>query len=134
PIATLDDLSGQDVFVRKGSLYEESLITLNEQLKARGNPAAAFVEAPAVLEDDDVLEMVNAGLVNATIVDDYLAEFWSRVFANLKVHPNIAVRSAGNLAVAFRKENPKLREVVNTWIRKHGKGDAFRNTIERRYL
>ena len=39
PIATVDDLSGQDVFVRKGSIYEESLITLNEQLKARGKPA-----------------------------------------------------------------------------------------------
>jgi membrane-bound lytic murein transglycosylase MltF len=44
------------------------------------------------------------------------------------------VRSGGSLAVAFRKENPRLREVVNTWIRKHGKGDAFRNVIERRYL
>jgi Bacterial extracellular solute-binding proteins, family 3 len=54
PIGTLDDLSGQDVFVRKGSIYEESLITLNEQLKARGKPAAMFVEAPAFLEDDDV--------------------------------------------------------------------------------
>ena len=50
------------------------------------------------------------------------------------MHPDVAVRSGGNLAVAFRKENPKLREVVNTWLRKHGKGDAFRNTIERRYL
>jgi membrane-bound lytic murein transglycosylase MltF len=134
PIATLDDLSGQDVFVRKGSIYEESLITLNEQLNARGKPAAVFVEAPAVLEDDDVLEMVNAGLVNATIVDDYLAEFWSKVFTNLKAHPGIAVRSGGSLAVAFRKDNPKLREVVNTWLRKHGKGDGFRNVIERRYL
>src|SRR6185503_12988671 len=134
PIATLDDLSGQDVFVRKGSLYEESLITLNEQLKARGKPAAVFVEAPAVLEDDDVLEMVNAGLVNATIVDDYLAEFWSKVFTNLKAHPGIAVRSGGSLAVAFRKDNPKLRAVVNTWLQKHGKGDGFRNVIERRYL
>jgi membrane-bound lytic murein transglycosylase MltF len=50
------------------------------------------------------------------------------------VHRDIAVRSGGSLAVAFRKENPGLREVVNTWIRKHGQGDAFRNVIERRYL
>ena len=63
PIATVDDLAGQEVFVRKGSIYEESLIRLNEQLKARGKPPAVLVEAPAVLEDDDVLEMVNAGLV-----------------------------------------------------------------------
>ncbi len=70
-----------------------------------------------MLEDDDVLDNVaNAGLVNATIVDDYLAEFWSKMFTNLKVHPDIAVRSGGSLAVAFLKDNPKLREVVNTWI------------------
>jgi membrane-bound lytic murein transglycosylase MltF len=134
PIATVDDLAGQDVFVRKGSIYEESLITLNEQLKARGKPPVVFVEAPAVLEDDDVLEMVNAGLAPITIVDDYLAEFWSKVFTNIKVHRDVTVRTGGNLAVAFRKENPKLRETVNAWLRKHGKGDGFRNTVERRYL
>ena len=134
PIATADDLAGQEVFVRKGSIYEESLIKLNEQLKARGKPPAVFVEAPAVLEDEDVLEMVNAGLAPITIVDDYLAEFWSKVFTSINVHKDIAVRSGGNLAVAFRKENPKLREVVNTWLKKHGKGDGFRNTVERRYL
>jgi membrane-bound lytic murein transglycosylase MltF len=78
--------------------------------------------------------MVNAGLVPITVVDDYLAQFWSKVFTSIKVHAGIALRTGGNLAVAFRKDNPKLRETVNTWLRKHAKGDAFRNTIERRYL
>ena len=50
------------------------------------------------------------------------------------MHKDVTVRSGGSLAVAFRKENPKLREAVNTWLRKHGKGDAFRNVVERRYL
>jgi membrane-bound lytic murein transglycosylase MltF len=134
PINGIDDLAGQEVYVRKGSIYSDSLVTLNEQLKARGRPSVVIKDAPEVLEDDDVLEMVNAGLLKITIVDDYLAEFWSQIFTNLKVHKDIAVRSGGTLAVAMRKENPKLREVVNTWIRKHGQGDAFRNTIERRYL
>ena len=134
PIATVDDLAGQEVFVRKGSIYDETLTRLSTDLKARGKPAVVIAEAPQVLEDDDVLEMVNAGLAPITVVDDYLAEFWSKVFTDIKVHRDIPVRSGGNLAVAFRKENPRLREIVNVWIRKHGKGDAFRNTIERRYL
>jgi membrane-bound lytic murein transglycosylase MltF len=134
PIASLDDLAGQEVFVRKGSVYEESLVGLNAQLKARGKPPVVIVPAPEVLEDDDVLEMVNAGLAPITVVDDYLAEFWVKIFTSLQVHRDLAVRSDGVLAIALRKENPKLRAVVNTWIRKHGKGDAFRNVIERRYL
>ena len=134
PITTVDDLAGQEVFVRKGSIYDESLVRLNAELKARGKPPVVITVAPDVLEDDDVLEMVNAGLAPITVVDDYLAEFWSQVFTDIKVHQDVTVRTGGNLAVAFRKENPRLREVVNTWLRKHGKGDAFRNVVERRYL
>jgi membrane-bound lytic murein transglycosylase MltF len=87
-----------------------------------------------VLEDDDILEMVNAGLAPVTVVDDYLAEFWSQVFTDIQVHKDVSVRTGGQLAVAFRKDNPKLREAVNATLKKHGKGDAFRNVIERRYL
>jgi membrane-bound lytic murein transglycosylase MltF len=134
PITTVDDLAGQEVFIRKTSLYAESVVKLNEQLKARGKPAVIIKEAPEVFEDDDLLEMVNAGLVPITIVDDYLAEFWSKVFTGLTVHRDIAVRSGGELAIAVRKENPQLLETVNKWIAKHGKGDSFRNTVERRYL
>ena len=56
------------------------------------------------------------------------------MFTDLTVHADVVLRSGGELAVAVRKENPRLLELVNTWIRKHGKGDPFRNTIERRYL
>ena len=122
------------MFVRKGSIYDESLGRLNSQLKAKGKPAVIIDEAPGVLEDDDVLEMVNAGLAPITVVDDYLAEFWSKVLTNIKVHRDVTLRTGGSLAVAFRKENPQLRDAVNTWLRKHGKGDAFRNVVERRYL
>jgi len=134
PIATLDDLSGKEVFVRKGSIYDESLASLNARLKASGKPPVVIDVAPDVLEDEDVLEMVNAGLAPITVVDDYMAEFWGKVLPQITVRKDLAVRTGGNLAVAFRKENPKLRATVDAWIAKHGKGDGFRNTVERRYL
>lgn len=133
-ITTVDDLAGPEVFIRKASIYAESVARLNAELKARGKPAVIIKEAPEVFEDDDILEMVNAGLVNATIVDDYLAVFWGKVFKGLTVHRDMSLRSGGSLAVAMRKENPRLREAVNAWLKKHGEGDAFRNTVERRYL
>ena len=133
-IAAADDLAGQAVFVRKASPYYDTLSKLNEQLKSRGKPAIVIDEAPDVFEDDDILEMVNAGLAPITVVDDYLAEFWRQVFSGITVHKDVALRTGGRLAVAFRKENPELRRAVNAWIQKHGKGDAFRNVIEQRYL
>ncbi len=77
---------------------------------------------PGVLEDDDILEMVNAGLVPITVVDDYLAQFWSQVFTDMTVHKDVAVRTGGNLAVAFRKDNPRLREVVQHVARQARQG------------
>jgi membrane-bound lytic murein transglycosylase MltF len=133
-IASIDDLSGKEVFIRKGSIYDETVASLNKDLQGRGKPPIVVVAAPAVLEDDDVLEMVNAGLAPITIVDDYLAEFWSKIFTDIKVRSDLAVRSGGVLAVAFRKDNPQLRAAVNGWLKKHSKGDVFRNVVERRYL
>ena len=111
PIASADDLAGKEVFVRKASAYYDSITKLNAQLKARGKPVVIIDEAPDVLEDDDILEMVNAGIAPITVVDDYLAEFWSQVFTGIMVHKDVAVRTGGRLAVAFRKDNPKLRRL-----------------------
>ena len=133
-IASADDLSGQEVFIRRVSPYFDSMTRLNSDLKARGKAPAVIVEAPDVLEDDDILEMVNAGLAQITIVDDFLADFWKQIFTNIKVHDGAAVRTGGKLAVAFRKDNPKLKEQVNVFVRKHGQGDLFRNVLEKKYL
>ena len=133
-VAGIDDLSGKEIFVRRTSIYYETLNRFNEQLKARAKPPVVIVEAPDVFEDDDVLEMVNAGLAPITLVDDDLAEFWSKVFTAIKVRPDLTLRSGGNLAVVFRKENPQLKKAFDEWLRLHPEGDAFRNVIERRYL
>jgi len=134
PIASVDDLSSQEVFVRRSSPYFDSLTRLNTELKARGKAPVLIVEAPDELEDDDILEMVNAGLTPITVVDDFLAEFWSKVFTELDVHSSVTTRTGGKLAIGFRKNNPKLKARVDAWVRKHGKGDMFRNVIEKRYL
>ena len=134
PIASVDDLAGQKVFVRKGSVYQENLVRMNAGLKARGKAPVTISEAPVVLEDDDILEMVNAGLAPITVVDEYLAEFWNNIFKSIKVHSNVTVHSGGNLAVAFREGNPKLREAVNKTLKKHGEDDAVRRILEGKYL
>jgi membrane-bound lytic murein transglycosylase MltF len=134
PVAVPDDLSGREVFVRRSSSYYESLTRLNESLASRGKPPVTIKEAPEPLEDDDVLEMVNAGLVDLTIVDDFVAEFWHQVFPNITLHKGAAVRTAGEIAIGVRKGNPKLLRALNIWIKEYGPRTAFGNMMERRYL
>ena len=132
--ATVDDLSGREVFVRKSSSYYESLQTLNKSLASRGKPPVEIVEAPEALEDDDILEMVNAGLVDITVVDDFVTEFWQQVFPDFKAHKEVAVRTGGEIAVGVRKNNPRMLRAVNQFVKEYGPNTAFGNMMERRYL
>ena len=133
-LASVEDLSGREVYVRPSSSYHDSLRALNVRFEQEGRPPVLIINAPESLEDDDLLEMVNAGLVGMTVVDDYLTEFWAQVFKDMVVHRNVALRTGGNLAVAFRKNSPQLEAQANEFIRQHAVGTTFGNIINRRYL
>ena len=133
-IRSLDDLAGQEVFVRRSSGYYQALIELNDRLKAAGKAPVSIAEAPENLEDDDLLEMANAGLIRITVVDDYLAEFWKQVFTNLTVHDDVAVRTGASTAVAIRKDSPQLAAGLNAIIDEYGLGTTFGNMMQKRYL
>ena len=133
-LASVDDLSGRRVFVRRSSSYYQSLLALNDTLKGKGKAPVIIEAAPENLEDDDLLEMVNAQLLPAIIVDDYLARFWAKLFPDIMLHEHVAVRTGGSLGVAIRKNSPQLKAAFNTFMGKNGLGTAFGNQIERRYL
>jgi membrane-bound lytic murein transglycosylase MltF len=134
PIATVDDLSGKRVFIRKASSYYDSVQTLNQRLKQQGRAPVEVQLASESLEDDDILEMVNAGLVPATVVDGYLADFWKKIFTDITVHSDVTLRTGGNLGVAFRKNSPMLATAVNGFIAKNGLDSALGQVINKRYL
>ena len=133
-IASVDDLSGNEVFARKDSNFYASLVALNEQLKAKGKPSVVIEEVPGNLEDDDLLEMVNAGLIPTIVVHDYLAAFWKQVFTDITVHDTVTLRTGASFAVPIRKGSPLLLAELNAFIAKYGLGTAFGNMIEKRYL
>jgi membrane-bound lytic murein transglycosylase MltF len=134
PIASRDDLAGKEVFVRRSSSYHDSLLKLNATFKLQGKPAVKLVPAPEVLEDEDLLEMLNAGLVQVLVVDEHKAVFWKQVFPALTLHPDVAVATGGEIAWAIRRDSPKLKAELNGFVKKHGKGTAVGNTLLQRYL
>src|SRR5262245_39511849 len=94
-LASLDDLAGKDVYLRKSSSYWEHVERLNERLKKEKNALVMLHAMPEDLEDEDLLEMVDDGLISMTIVDDYVARLWSKLLSKLRLHPEIAVNTNG---------------------------------------
>jgi len=133
PLTTAEDLSGKEVYLRKSSSYYESIESLNAQLAKAGKPPVKVRLAPENLEAEDILEMVNAGLVKITIVEDYLAAFWKQIFPKLTPHPEAIVRSSGDIAWMARKGSPKLMEVLNSFLASVAKSGQ-RTDLLARYL
>jgi membrane-bound lytic murein transglycosylase MltF len=132
--ATVEDLSGRSVYVRRSSSYYTSLESLNAKLKTQGKPPVKIVLADENLEDEDILEMMNAGLIDSTVVDSYLATFWQQIFTNLRPHPELVVRSGSHIAWAMRKDSPQLKGTLDAFVAKNKVGTAIGNMILRRYL
>jgi len=131
---SLDDLAGREVHVRRSSSYWRSLEKLNDGFRSRGLKPVEVVPAEEFLQDEDLLEMVNAGLLPAIVVDSHKARLWAEVFDNITVHEDLEVRTGGEIAWAFRKDSPQLAEVVNAFVKTHKKGTLIRNVVLNRYL
>jgi membrane-bound lytic murein transglycosylase MltF len=133
-ISSLDDLAGKEIFVRRSSVYYEILVALNERFASEEKPAVVIKEVPETLEDEDLIEMVNAGLIPLTVSADFLANFWKQVFPNIRVHEGVALLTGGNIAWAIRKGSPQLKAAVDDFVARHRKGTAVGNQILARYL
>jgi membrane-bound lytic murein transglycosylase MltF len=132
-LASLYDLSGKDVVLRKSSSYWTHVEQLNERLMSEGKPPVKLHAAPEDLEDEDLLEMVNAGLISTIVVDDNIAKPWSKLLTKLQLHEGIAVNTGGEFGWAIRQNTPKLLAAINDFAKTHRQGTTFGNTIIRRY-
>ncbi|MBB3239979.1 membrane-bound lytic murein transglycosylase MltF [Pseudomonas sp. Tn43] len=134
PVSSVEELAGKVVFVRQSSSYYQSLTALNRRFATEKKPAVILKLAPENLEDEDLIEMLNAGLIPLIIVDKHKANFWKQIFTKITVHENVAVRTGGDIAWAIRKDSPQFLAAINNFVAGHNQGTTKGNIILARYL
>jgi membrane-bound lytic murein transglycosylase MltF len=134
PILSEADFAGREIHVRLASSYHDDLVALNERLVAAGLKPVTIVEADARLEDEDFLQMVDAGIIPATVGKGPAVEFWAQIYDQLTVHSQVPLRSDGQIAWALRKGTPQLKQVVDAFVVEHRAGTLFGNVLLKRYL
>ncbi len=134
PITAPQELSGRQVHVRRSSSYHDSLRALNQLLKAQNQPPVQLTFVDEHLEDEDLLEMVNAGLIPAIVIDAHKAQFWEQIFDKITLHKDVVLRRGAHIGWAFRKNSPKLEAALNEFLEKNSEGSLLGNILLRRYL
>lgn len=132
-IKKVEDLAGRKVYVLKGSSYAEHLRDLNQHFAGKKLKPMEIQEADSHLLSEDILELVNAGVVDITVVDDYKAKLWAQALPDIRVLENVAVKRGTHVGWAVRKDNPALLKHLNAFAKTVKKGTLMGNMLFNRY-
>jgi membrane-bound lytic murein transglycosylase MltF len=132
-IASVEALAGQTVYVRRSSSYWGHLETLNQQLVKSGKLPVKLVAVSENLEDEDLLEMVNAGLIPIVVCDVFMAKFWQPDLPKITFEPEVAVTAPQPVAWMIRKNSPGLKAVLDRFITRQTRHGSFGSELLARY-
>lgn len=134
PLSKIEDLAGREIMVRASSSYFEHLVNLNKSFKEQGLRPIDIKPADENLESDDLLAMVNAGLIEATVVDRYIAEAWSPLYTEMQIHDAFYIHQGAEYAWAIRKGSPLLKKELAAFVKLHKLGTLFGNSLRNKYV
>ena len=132
-LRSIEDLSGQILYVRAKSSYVTHLKSLNRQLKVKRKAPIMIKEADQYIGTEDILEFVNAGIFPITVADHHIAELWAQFLPDIIVRKDLKINSGGSIAWAVRKECPHLLSSLNSFLKKHKRGSLLGNILFKRY-
>ncbi|HIF9399236.1 TPA: transglycosylase SLT domain-containing protein [Photobacterium damselae] len=134
PITEITQLSGQDFWVRKSSSYYRSLLRVNNQLELQQLAPINIHFIDETIQDYELIEMINVGLINATLLDSHKVKIWLSTMPNIQVNEQFPLRYKGEIGWAVRKDSPKFLALINNYIKTVKSGTLMGNVIYNKYL
>jgi membrane-bound lytic murein transglycosylase MltF len=117
-LASIDDLAGKTIHVRRAVSYRETVEELNRRFAKEGKPPAKIVDLPDALEDEDKLEMLGVGLLQIVVVDDWKGKIWAQVLKDVKIREDLALKRDVKTGWAIRKGSPQLKAEIEEFLGK----------------
>ncbi|MBI1179796.1 MAG: transglycosylase SLT domain-containing protein [Alphaproteobacteria bacterium] len=133
-VSSLDSLSGRRVVIHGSSPSYPELRALSDRMVAEGREPIRFFTAPEELQDEDLLQMVDAGLVHVAVVDRYVAAFWSQVLDGIAVNSDLLDKGGSEFVWAVRKDRPNLKRLVDGFTARHGAKPGIGEDALKKYL
>jgi membrane-bound lytic murein transglycosylase MltF len=133
-IESEDDLSGLRIYIREGSSYQPSLEKLNQRLRSRNVAPAEIVLLPGLVNTGELIEMVNAGIIEMTVADNHIASIADELLPEVVVHDNIVFNDDVRFGWMVRKRNPELKAALNQFVKTVKKGTLLGNIYFKRYF
>ncbi len=130
----IEDLSGREVHVREGSSFHYGLMKLNDRLKEKKLAPVEIVALPGLINTGEIIELVNADVLDITVADSHIASIADELLPNIKVYEEIVLNDDVKFGWMVRKNNPQLKTSLNQFIKTIRKGTYLGNVYFKRYF
>lgn len=131
---SLADLSGKEIYLREDSSYESAALKLNDSLISKGLKPIIIKTLDPYLESEDILEMVNSGVIPFSAAVEDVAKLWFKVMPKLVLYNKIPLARNISYGWVFRKDSPKLKALADNFLEKNAKGTLIGNTLYNKYV
>ncbi len=131
--ARLEQLSGRSLALPAGSAAAAALVGINSQLAARKLAPIGIEWVDPSLAVEDVLEMVQAGILPFTAVELPIAERWAKVMPKLRLDRNLVLANDGDLSWFVSRDAPMLRASIDRFLNDYRSPDDQDAVFQRVY-
>ncbi len=133
-VNSIDDLSGRSIHVLPGWQDSITLRRINARLLVRGRPPLSKENNSGLLTSEDMLDLVNSGVVDLSIVESHIARLWSSAHPDIVILEFPDISAHAPIAWAVRKNNPELKASLDRFLRNRRSGSRFGNIYYRQYF
>lgn len=133
----LEQMAGRSIALSAGSAAGEALRLINQKLILSKRPPIIIEWVDPSLAVEDVLEMVQAGIFNMTVVEQPIAERWAKVMPKLRLDRDLVLSRDGDMRWFVRRDTPMLGASIDRFMAGYRSPDdqdaAFQRVYRRLY-
>jgi membrane-bound lytic murein transglycosylase MltF len=134
PIGGIEDLSNRRIHIQPGWETSKTLRRINARLLIHNLSPMRAVLTDAILSSEDILGLINEGIIDLSIVESHIAHIWAETLPNITIHEFPEISEHTPIAWMVRKNNPDLKASLNRFLRSRRRGSHFGNIYYRQYF
>jgi len=134
PIRSIADLSQRRITIQPGWRSSKTLRRINARLLVQNLKPVELAETDGILSSEDILSLINEGLIELSIVESHIAHIWAQTLPNITIHEFPEVSEHTPIAWMVRKSNPELKASLNRFLMERRRGSHFGNIYYRQYF
>ncbi|MGN8273955.1 transglycosylase SLT domain-containing protein [Pseudomonas sp. SMV71] len=112
----VEQLSGKTLALPNGSAAGDAVSQINQKLALLKLPPVKVEWVDPTLAVEDVLEMVQGGIFHLTIVEQPIAERWSKILPKLRLDRQVLIGEPGDEYWFVRRDAAMLRASIDRFL------------------